>query len=350
MSAVQTQARAARRASPRPDPSPAPAADVGLREHEPARTPGAFYRAGPALSLGAAAGGNGAGGGVQFKLVVGRPGDTYEREADAAADRVVGGGRAPAITPLGPGALARMAAGPGPVAEEEEPDGAVQPCADCEEKEEATRGTVEPPRVQRQAAEEEDEGDAHTEPGGVRPEGNAAHQLAFGLRRERGDAVHELHHEPQPEQVDRRDLDDHDRERDEREHPRLRIQHEVGAHDAGYRARRPDHRHERARRRGRLRQGCSGAAQQVEQQEAAVPHAVLDVVAEDPEVEHVAGEVHQTAVHEHRGDDGQPREGRRHQAERANEEVHLLGRQARLPQEDEGVGRDDRDGDDGPRA
>ena len=36
-------------------------------------------------------------------------------------------------------------------------------------------------------------------------------------------------------------------------------------------------------------------------------HRVLDVVAEDPQEQHVAAEVQQPAVHEHRGEDGQPR-------------------------------------------
>jgi len=36
-----------------------------------------------------------------------------------------------------------------------------------------------------------------------------------------------------------------------------------------------------------------------------VPHAVLDVVAKDPEKEHVEGEVDKAAVHEHGGEAGE---------------------------------------------
>ena len=45
------------------------------------------------------------------------------------------------------------------------------------------------------------------------------------------------------------------------------------------------------------------AAQQVKNHEAHVPHGILDVVAEDPEVEHVAGKVHEAAVQEHGTED-----------------------------------------------
>jgi HEAT repeat protein len=46
--------------------------------------------------------------------------------------------------------------------------------------------------------------------------------------------------------------------------------------------------------------------QQEEREKPAVPHHVLDIVPEDPEVEHVPGEVHQTPVQEHRADDRKP--------------------------------------------
>ena len=46
------------------------------------------------------------------------------------------------------------------------------------------------------------------------------------------------------------------------------------------------------------------AAEQIEDQELHVPEAVLDVVAEDPQVEHVAAEVQPAAVHEHGAENG----------------------------------------------
>lgn len=157
------------------------AATVQMAEKTPQPVLGAFYQAGPALSLtgssssgsnganghgppsGPAGNGRNGGGDVQFKLAISRPGDPYEREADAAADRVTSGGVAPAITPLGPGALSRMATLQRQGAEEEQeqaPDEeVVQPCA-CEEE---RQGSVEPPRVQRRATDEEREEPADLE-------------------------------------------------------------------------------------------------------------------------------------------------------------------------------------------
>jgi len=66
-------------------PAASPAAPTG-------QALGGFYGAGPALSLAA-----------QPKLVVGRSGDPFEREADAVADSVSAGRPAPALTPVPPG-------------------------------------------------------------------------------------------------------------------------------------------------------------------------------------------------------------------------------------------------------
>ena len=54
---------------------------------------------------------------------------------------------------------------------------------------------------------------------------------------------------------------------------------------------------------------CSASAatpaEQVEEHELHRAHGVLDVVAEDPQEQHVAAEVQQAAVHEHGGEDRQ---------------------------------------------
>ena len=42
-------------------------------------------------------------------------------------------------------------------------------------------------------------------------------------------------------------------------------------------------------------------ARQIEKEKPHVSHGVLDVVAEDPEEQHVAGEVHDVGVQEHIG-------------------------------------------------
>jgi hypothetical protein len=171
MNAVRAKPRSQSRRSPSHAPEggdgatagfTAPAVQMAERTSPPPL--GAYYQEGPVLSLNGMANGRhngvngygppgGNGGGVQFKLAIGQPGDFYEREADAAADRVTSGGVVPAITPLRPGALSRMAtAQTQAVKEEQAEEEPVQPCA-CEEEQ---WGNVEPPRVQRQAVPEEE--------------------------------------------------------------------------------------------------------------------------------------------------------------------------------------------------
>ena len=54
---------------------------------------------------------------------------------------------------------------------------------------------------------------------------------------------------------------------------------------------------------GRLQRRRRQAAQEVEGDEPQAAHGVLDVVAEDPEEEHVAAQVDDPAVHEHRAEE-----------------------------------------------
>ena len=113
--------------------------------------------------------------------------------------------------------------------------------------------------------------------------------------------------EPEAQDEHRRDLDQlvEEAEEDERQDPGPREQHEVRAEDRRDRARRADHRDlrrrvdqdlgqrpRRRRRRDRTRRTRRG-------------RAVLDVVAEDPEIDHVAGDVDQVHVQEHAREHGQ---------------------------------------------
>ena len=81
------------------------------------------------------------------------------------------------------------------------------------------------------------------------------------------------------------------------------------------------------------------AAEQIEDQELHVPEAVLDVVAEDPQVQHVAAEVQPAAVHEHGGENGRDvgprmvREAPRHEGPFVDELVAVL----QLQEEDQHV-------------
>ena len=89
-------------------------------------------------------------------------------------------------------------------------------------------------------------------------------------------------------------------ERQQGHDARVRVERDVGAEHAGDRARRADRRAAREAGLGPdVRVGRRPAAEQVEDQVAHVPEAVLDVVAEDPEVEHVPDDVGPAAVQEH---------------------------------------------------
>ncbi len=82
-------------------------------------------------------------------------------------------------------------------------------------------------------------------------------------------------------------------------------QDQIGAEHARNGAAGPDHRHLGTRIGQALRQGCDQAAEQVEGEEAAMAGDILDIVTEDPEIEHVAGEMHEAAMQEHRAEDRQ---------------------------------------------
>jgi len=97
---------------------------------------------------------------------------------------------------------------------------------------------------------------------------------------------------------------DEEDDRDQRRHPRFREQQQVGAEDSGDGTRGADRRHARGGVEERVGQRREEAAGDVEDEIAEVVEAVLDVVAEDPEVEHVAAEVQPAAVHKHRGENG----------------------------------------------
>jgi hypothetical protein len=58
-------------------------------------------------------------------------------------------------------------------------------------------------------------------------------------------------------------------------------------------------------------QRSNHAAKQVEDQILHVAQTILDVVAEDPEEEHVAGDVREAAVHEHRREEREVNRTRR---------------------------------------
>src|SRR6476660_9210318 len=106
----------------------------------------------------------------------------------------------------------------------------------------------------------------------------------------------ELKDEPDGEQDQRRYLHQRDEEDDEDqgEDPRPGEEQRVRAQDTGDR---PARAYRRGGRRGvdqRLRVHGDQAGEDVEEGEPKAPESVLDVVAEDPEEEHVPGDVQET--------------------------------------------------------
>lgn len=74
-----------------------------------------------------------------------------------------------------------------------------------------------------------------------------------------------------------------DAEKHEHPDPHLRVQEEIGGHDAGYGAGGADQRRLRGRLEEPMGQRSGGRAQKIEHEKTEMPERVLDIVAEDPE-------------------------------------------------------------------
>ena len=142
---------------------------------------------------------------------------------------------------------------------------------------------------------------ADHEPADVGEERHPAAGLDHAQRRQ---AVEQLEDEPEAEHDDRRDVDQlvEEAEEDQRRHPGPREEHEIRPERRRDRPGRADRRDRRGRVDGDLGEARERAAEQVEAEEPEPPEAILDVVAEDPQVEHVAQQVHPAAVQELAGD------------------------------------------------
>ena len=173
----------------------------------------------------------------------------------------------------------------------------------------------------REAADDEPE----HEPADVPP----PRDPAAGARGERQGAAEELEHEPETEIEDRRDRDDLEEEEDrqQRDDAGVRVHHDVGAEHAGDRAAGADGGDGRARLQRGVERARGETGGEIEHEIARVTEPVLDVVAEDPEVPHVADDVEPAAVQEHRREQ---RAERRHECGRAREPADESGRGQRV--------------------
>src|SRR5262245_21333051 len=119
----------------------------------------------------------------------------------------------------------------------------------------------------------------------------------------------ELNQEPEPQDEERRNADQADEEAhdDEGEDVGSRKEQQIGAEHPGHRPARSDHGDGRVRIERHLRERGDDARHQIEDQKSAVTQGVLDVVAEYPQVQHVAADVQEAPVQEHRREDGEDR-------------------------------------------
>ena len=79
-----------------------------------------------------------------------------------------------------------------------------------------------------------------------------------------------------------------------------------------------------------------------------MPHRVLDVVAEDPEIEHVPAEVDPAVVQERAGEGARPIEVGGHYPKRVRQLVELPPVELELIEKNQRVQRDQSDGGDRP--
>jgi len=148
--------------------------------------------------------------------------------------------------------------------------------------------------------EEQRDHSAEDEPSDVRPPRDSTN-----LAPEASHALERLQHEPEPQHDHRGELSHlkEEEDRDEGQNPGMRKHHQIGAERPGDRSGRADERNRGVRVGEHLGVHGDDAGGQVEQDERDPSHAVLDVVSEHPQVQHVAGDVQESPVKEHRGED-----------------------------------------------
>lgn len=73
----------------------------------------------------------------------------------------------------------------------------------------------------------------------------------------------------------------------------------VRAQNAANSAARPDHRHLRERFQNKMPKKCGKTTDQIKNQKTAVTANAFNIVAEYPQIQHIAEQVHNTAVQKH---------------------------------------------------
>lgn len=172
----------------------------------------------------------------------------------------------------------------------------------------------------------------------------------------------ELEEEPEPEHEQGRDADKfyEDEDKHQGENPGRWKEKQVGAQNPGNRPAGPDHGNGRVRIGEDLGEASSEAADQVKEEKAEMAQGIFDVVAEDPEIEHVSEEVQESAMEEHGRKNGEGDRHRRKLMEDLSMDDLIGNRtpfkdkvltfnniQGNLVKKDQTIGQDDSNGDQG---
>lgn len=112
----------------------------------------------------------------------------------------------------------------------------------------------------------------------------------------------ELEHDPVPDDQIGRDLDkgEENKDRQKGKDPGMGVEYQVGSHHPGYCAAGADHGDARLGGAEGLGNGSGQAAGKIKDDEPELAENILDIVAKDPEKEHVRADVEPVAVEKHR--------------------------------------------------
>ncbi len=85
------------------------------------------------------------------------------------------------------------------------------------------------------------------------------------------------------------------------QHLRMRVEQQVGAQKTGDRPARTDHRDHGTRIGYRMAHCGNQTAQKIKNNEAPMPHHIFNIVPKNPEIQHISGQMHESAVQKHAG-------------------------------------------------
>jgi len=185
----------------------------------------------------------------------------------------------------------------------------------------------------------------------MRPIGDAPH--VTGHRK----AAEHLQTEPDAQHDPSRDREDAEKDNEDEQHidAGLGVKQQIAPHYPCNGPRGTDHRHEGGRVCRHLCQSGGKPRQKIEGQEPDMAHLIFEIIAKDPQKQHVAQKMQPSGMQKHGGHDGGPalplRQRGGHQTPDLEEAVNLITLQrCPIAKKDKGVERDQPKGDIGRAA